>query len=82
MSEGDPLALFIPVGVGHGYYSPVPSTLIYLVNRGYDASDEFGVAWDDPALGIPWGADSPVLSQRDRNNPRLEEISESDRPQW
>jgi dTDP-4-dehydrorhamnose 3,5-epimerase len=82
MSETEPIALFIPVGVGHGYLSLVPSTLVYLVDRGYDPNDEFGVAWDDPALGILWEAESPVLSPRDRNNPRLEEIPASDRPRW
>lgn len=82
MSENDPIALFIPPGVAHGYYAPVPSTLIYLVNRTYDPDDELGVAWDDKDLGIPWGATDPVLSPRDRNNPRLTEIPASERPHW
>jgi dTDP-4-dehydrorhamnose 3,5-epimerase len=37
----------------------------------YDASDEFGIAWDDETLGIDWGRSDPVLSERDRANPPL-----------
>lgn len=82
MSETEPLALFIPPGVAHGYLSLAPSTLVYLVNRNYDPADELGVAWDDPDLGIPWGASSPILSDRDRKNPRLMEIPAAQRPAW
>jgi dTDP-4-dehydrorhamnose 3,5-epimerase len=82
MHEDDSLALVIPPGVAHGYYSLAPSTLIYLVNRTYDPDDELGVAWDDPDLGIPWNAADPVLSPRDRNNPRLAEIPASERPHF
>jgi dTDP-4-dehydrorhamnose 3,5-epimerase len=82
LGEEDPWTLFIPPGVAHGYLSLVPSTLIYLVDRTYDPADELGVAWNDPSLDIPWGTKTPVLSPRDTNNPRLEEIPESDRPQW
>ena len=75
-SEGD--CLLIPPGVAHGYASTSDSRLLYVVSRLYDGSDEFGVAWDDPALGIDWGIEQPVLSSRDRANPTVEQIDPGD----
>ncbi len=70
-----PLGIFIPVGVAHGFVALTDATLLYLVDNYYDGSDEHGVAWDDPDLAIPWQVDAPLLSPRDRANPRLAEIA-------
>jgi dTDP-4-dehydrorhamnose 3,5-epimerase len=63
--------LYIPRGVAHGFYTPDGILLQYLVDRYYTGDDEFGVAWDDPDLGISWRASAPILSDRDRSNPPL-----------
>ena len=47
--------LFIPPGVAHGFASLTDLTLWYLVDGYYNADDELGVAWDDPAIGADWG---------------------------
>src|ERR1044072_5721172 len=47
---GEPKVLYIPPGVAHGFYGVTDVDLIYWVTGYYDASDEFGVAWDDPAV--------------------------------
>ena len=68
-----PAAVVIPPGVAHGFYSRGPSTLLYAVSRYWDTDDEFGVAFDDPQLAIPWPC-SPadvILSARDRELPPL-----------
>jgi dTDP-4-dehydrorhamnose 3,5-epimerase len=46
------------------------ATVAYLVDGTYDPADELGVAWDDPTIGADWGVVAPVLSDRDRANPR------------
>jgi dTDP-4-dehydrorhamnose 3,5-epimerase len=66
--------LYIPKGVAHGYYTPDGLLLQYLVDEYYTGGDEFGIAWDDPDLGIAWPASDPVLSDRDRANPPLAEV--------
>jgi dTDP-4-dehydrorhamnose 3,5-epimerase len=45
-----------------------------MVDGYYDPQDELGVAWDDPDLAIDWGITEPVISVRDRENPRRAEI--------
>lgn len=71
--SGDvPQSLYIPPGVAHGYKAVEAVELIYWVTREFDASDEFGIAWDDPTIGVDWGPGQPILSERDATNPRLE----------
>ena len=64
--------LFLPVGFAHGFcvLSDV-ADVAYKVSAHYDASLERGIAWDDPALAIPWPAKEPRLSARDLANPPL-----------
>ncbi|MCE2490322.1 MAG: dTDP-4-dehydrorhamnose 3,5-epimerase family protein [Anaerolineae bacterium] len=72
--------LFIPAGVAHGFLALEDATLSYVVNNYYDNSDEQGLAWNDPQLGIPWGIEDPQLSARDRSNPTLAELESAGLP--
>ena len=65
LAGGDPATLLIPPGVAHGFLALTDLDLIYWVTHPYDASDEFGVAWDDPLLQVPWARRDPILSERD-----------------
>jgi len=62
------------IGVAHGFYTLTDCTLTYIVNNYYNGRDEFGVAWNDAALGLDWGIESATLSPRDMGNPSLNEI--------
>jgi dTDP-4-dehydrorhamnose 3,5-epimerase len=75
MGGPDQVGLFIPVGVAHGFAALTPVVLAYVVDNYYDSSDEYGVAWNDPALALDWRLDAPSLSARDKANPRLEDIA-------
>ena len=73
--------VFIPAGVAHGFYAVTDAMLFYLVDSYYDGTDEWGVAWDDPDVGLDWGIEEgPILSPRDQNNPRLRDIPAADLP--
>jgi dTDP-4-dehydrorhamnose 3,5-epimerase len=74
MGEENQLGVFIPVGVAHGFVALTDVTLIYVVDNYYSGDDEFGIAWNDPALGLAWGVESPIISARDAANPRLADI--------
>jgi dTDP-4-dehydrorhamnose 3,5-epimerase len=80
IGEDNPVGVFIPVGVAHGYVALTNATMTYLVDNYYDGSDEHGVAWNDPTLGVDWGVSDPILSPRDLENPLLSEIPEDRRP--
>lgn len=66
LEADDPHLVVIPPGVCHGFYFPTASTHIYGVSTAWDGSDEFGCAWDDPALKLAWPCAGPILSERDR----------------
>ena len=74
--------LLIPAGVAHGYLATNAVTLIYVVDKYYDGSDECGLAWNDPELGLAWDLDAarPIVSPRDAANPTLGNIPESQLP--
>jgi dTDP-4-dehydrorhamnose 3,5-epimerase len=79
---GEDVAVYIPEGVAHGFYAHDDVVMTYLVTNEYDGSDELGVAWDDPDLGIAWPVSAPVLSDRDLDNPRLRDVPASQRVVW
>jgi dTDP-4-dehydrorhamnose 3,5-epimerase len=74
LDGAEPVAVTIPAGVAHGFETADGFSLLYLVDREYADDDEWGVAWDDPDLGVTWGLADPVLSERDRSNPSLAEV--------
>lgn len=72
LSADQPTTIYIPAGVAHGYLALTDCEVIYWVTNYYDSTDEYGVAWDDPTLGVPWANREPILSERDRTNPKLD----------
>jgi dTDP-4-dehydrorhamnose 3,5-epimerase len=64
--------LYIPIGCAHGFCVLSKRAQVeYKCTALYDASDEIGIAYDDPSLDIPWPVDTPILSDRDKHNPPL-----------
>jgi len=74
--------LFIPIGFAHGFCALSDTVdLVYKVGSYYDPDTEMGVAWNDPDIGIEWPVAEPLISDRDRRNPTLRELSGS-LPPW
>jgi dTDP-4-dehydrorhamnose 3,5-epimerase len=72
----------IPRLVAHGFLALRSTNLLYFVTNEYDGTDEHGLAWDDPVVGVKWpelsSPDGPlVISTRDRANPSLSEVREA-----
>ncbi len=64
--------LYIPAGCLHGFLSLADGTVLhYLQSALYDPQSEFGVAWNDPSIGIAWPLATPILSAKDAANPPL-----------
>lgn len=74
--------IYIPPGVAHGFASLTDMTITYLVDGYYNPADELGVAWDDPDIGGDWGLVDPILSERDRANPRRGDLAAHRQPYW
>lgn len=82
LSEEGPQQAWIPAGFAHGFYVFSPAAhVIYLCSDFYFPEYQGGVRWNDPELGIPWPSQDPLLSDKDRNHPRLGEIPYSSLPE-
>jgi len=76
LEASNPHGLIIPPGVLHGYRILKDATMQYLVNNEYSGKDEYGVRWNDPALGLPphwYDVADPILSGRDTTAPFLKD---------
>ena len=74
IGEDNPVGVFIPIGIAHGFVTLIDATLTYIVDNYYDGNDEHGVAWNDPELGLTWGINNPIRSPRDLQNSLLKDI--------
>ncbi|GAE30925.1 dTDP-4-dehydrorhamnose 3,5-epimerase family protein [Halalkalibacter hemicellulosilyticus] len=58
MGEENPILLFIPKGVAHGYrvLGSTPATIIYFTTHSYHAAnpDEKRIPWNDEEIGFDW----------------------------
>ncbi len=73
-SLDDKIRVMIPPGVAHGFYFPDGGMFALGMNVYWEESDEFGCRWDDPTLGLKWGAAAPIVSERDANAGTLADL--------
>ena len=67
---------YIPPGFAHGFFVVTPVAQVeYKCTDLYDPASEIGIAWNDPSLAIRWPVLEPILSERDRHNPTLDQVS-------
>lgn len=72
LSAANGLALYAPGGIAHGFQALEDgSTLHYLMSEFHHPESARGIAFDDPALGISWPLENPIVSESDRKNSRL-----------
>jgi dTDP-4-dehydrorhamnose 3,5-epimerase len=45
----------------------------YKVDNFYSPECDRSIRFDDPSIGVDWGAGAPVLSAKDQNAPLLED---------
>jgi dTDP-4-dehydrorhamnose 3,5-epimerase len=72
LSEGNHRQLYVPSGFAHGFcVLSEQADFLYLCTDVYRPDDEYGVAWDDPEVGIAWPGGDFSLSKKDLAWPRL-----------
>ena len=67
--------VYVPPGFAHGFcvMSKI-AEVEYKCTDFYDPTDEIGILWNDPEIGVKWPIDEPVLSDRDRGAASLVEV--------
>lgn len=76
LDENNRIGLFIPKGLANSVcvVGSEDVNYLYLVDAYYDGTDTTAIAWDDPDLAIAWPIENPIISERDKNSPRLREL--------
>ena len=64
--------LLIPRGFGHGFVTLTDDVeFLYKADNYYAPEADGGIRWNDPEIGVDWGVENPILSQKDENAPLL-----------
>ena len=76
LSDSNYLQIYIPVGFAHGFcVLSETAEFLYKVSEYYSAEKEKGIIWNDQDIGIDWPISNPVLSEKDKTNLTLKDLS-------
>jgi len=81
LSSDNRRAVYVPAGFAHGFQTLADDCeLLYQISEFFEPSLAGGLRWDDPQLAIAWPLPVSVISQRDRELPRLSDLRNAGRP--
>jgi len=76
LTEENKKQLFVPRGFGHGFITLKDNTEIqYKADNYYSPEHDSAILWSDPEIGINWGTDEPVVSEKDATAPLLSQVT-------
>lgn len=76
LDDSEMSALWIPPGFAHGFCALSDGVdVTYKCTDFYAPTDERGVMWNDPRLGIKWPVANPTVNLKDLSYPALREDS-------
>ena len=71
--------MYVPVGFAHGYcVLSDTAEIFYKCTNLYHPEHDRGILWNDPDIGIEWPVTTPVLSEKDANQPCLRNAPQFD----
>ena len=57
--------VYVPEGFAHGFVALEDSVFSYKCTNLYHKESESGILWNDADLGIDWGVENPIVSEKD-----------------
>ena len=66
--------LMVPEGFAHGFAALEDTIFHYKCTNLYNKASEAGVVFNDPELNIQWPVKNPILSEKDRMLPTLDDL--------
>lgn len=75
LSEDNRCQLYIPEGFAHGFtVLSEKADVQYKCTDLYHPEADSGLLWSDPDIGIDWPVVNPIISEKDKRQPRLADI--------
>mgnify|MGYP000878255520 FL=1 len=70
LSADNKRQLLIPRGFGHGFVTlTLDVEFLYKADNYYHVEAKGGYRWNDPTIGVEWGIENPILSDKDKQLP-------------
>ena len=70
LSADNKRQLLIPRGFGHRFVTLTSDVeFLYKADNYYHVEAEGGYRWNDPTIGVEWGIENPILSDKDKQLP-------------
>lgn len=74
LSEDNKMHLLIPKGFAHGFLTLTDDVEVqYKVDEYYAPECDRSIRFDDPEIGVDWGIENPILSEKDLKAPLLKD---------
>lgn len=74
LSSENKRMLYIPAGFAHGFLVlSETAELFYKSTEEYSPENDRGILWNDPEIGINWGIQNPIVSDKDKKQPLLKD---------
>jgi len=74
LSESNKKQLIVPKGFAHGFLTLTDNAEVqYKVDEYYAPECDRSIRFDDPEIGVDWGIEDPILSEKDLKAPLLKD---------
>jgi dTDP-4-dehydrorhamnose 3,5-epimerase len=81
LSDKNRRQLYIPEGFAHGFcVLSDAARFSYKCSDFYAPADEGGIIWSDPDIGISWPLENPIISEKDKQYPKLSDLKHEQLP--
>ena len=75
LNEHNKKSFLVPKGFAHGFCCLENDSIVnYKCSDYYNQNSEMGLYWNDPALGIEWPISDPIVSEKDKVQPSLQDF--------
>jgi len=75
LSDKNCKSIYIPEGFAHGFSClSKENIIIYSCTNYRNKKGERGILWNDEMLRIDWKIKKPIISKKDKKNPKLKDI--------
>ena len=81
LSDKNGRQMYIPKGFAHGFCVLSEFAMFsYKCSDFYAPDDEGGIIWSDQDIGVKWPVENPIISEKDKQYPKLTGLSTEQLP--